>query len=69
MTTESQTKKILTFLLKGGKLTAIDALKKFNCLRLGARIWNIKQMNKYNIVREFVTTKSNKRVVRYSISA
>lgn len=65
----TQTAKILKYLLNGGKLTALDALKKFNCLRLGARIWNIKQMNKYKIAREWVTTKtSSKKVVRYSIN-
>jgi hypothetical protein len=30
--------------LKSGKsITALEALKKFNCLRLGARIWELKK--------------------------
>ena len=65
--TESQTKRILNFLLSGGKLTAISALKKFQCFRLASRIYNISQMNKYKIVRETISTKDGKRVVQYSI--
>lgn len=63
---KSQTEKILKFLLNGGKLTAIDALKKFNCFRLASRMNDIRNMNKYKIVREFIT-KGKKRFCRYSI--
>lgn len=63
----SQTQKILNFLLGGGKITAIEALKKFGCFRLAARIANIRDMNKYKVVTEFVVTKSKKRIARYSI--
>jgi len=34
----SQNSQIKSFLKKGGKLTPIDALKKFGCFRLSARI-------------------------------
>jgi len=38
MTTQSQNSQILSYLQSGGKLTAIDALHRFNCLRLSGRI-------------------------------
>lgn len=61
----SQTEKILNYLLSGGKLTAIDALKKFGCFRLASRINEISQ--DYKVHREMVVTKSKKRIARYSI--
>ena len=64
--TQTQTQKILAYLLNGGNLTAIDALKKFKCFRLASRINDIRCMNKYKIVREWVN-KGSKRVMRYSI--
>lgn len=67
MTAKSQTSRILQYLLKGGKLTALDALRKFNCFRLASRVNDIRNMNRYKIVREFVTTKGGARVARYSI--
>lgn len=39
----SQEKKILTALLRGKKLTPLSALKQFNCLRLSARIFDLKK--------------------------
>jgi hypothetical protein len=40
---KTQEKQILDYLLSGKKLTPIQALKKFGCFRLGARIWNLKR--------------------------
>ena len=66
-TIESQNKKILAYLLKGHKITALDALKKFGCLRISARIFDIKSLGKYSVKSELITTKSGKRVAQYSI--
>lgn len=63
----SQTNKILNYLLSGGKLTAGDALRKFDCFRLASRIRDIRAMNQYKIVTETIVTKSKKRIARYSI--
>jgi hypothetical protein len=39
----TQTDRIYNWLLAGHKLTPLQALKKFNSLRLGARIYEIRQ--------------------------
>ena len=63
----AQNKEILSYLLKGGKLTAIDALHKFNTLRLSARILNLRDEG-HDIKTQFVTLKkSKKRIASYSI--
>lgn len=67
MTTESQTTKILKYLLNGGKLTCLSALKKFDCLALRSRISNIRAMEKYNVKAEMITLKNKKRIAQYSI--
>lgn len=63
----TQTQRILKFLLKGGRLTCLTALHKFNCWSLRSRISNIRAMQKYNVKSEMITLPNNKRVARYSI--
>lgn len=41
-TSASQTARIKAALLKGEKLTPMDALRRFGCFRLGARIWELR---------------------------
>lgn len=48
---KSQERQILDYLRKGYSITPIEALAKFGCFRLGARIWDLKQ-NGYNIVSD-----------------
>lgn len=62
----SQSEQILDYLKNGGKLTPIDALKKFGCFRLGARIYDLKQRG-YNIHAEIITTDKGKHVAQYSM--
>lgn len=65
----SQTEKILQFLLKGGSLTPMQALKKFQCWALSSRISEIRAMNKYNVKSELISVnKGEKFVSKYSIS-
>ena len=40
----SQTEMIAQHLKSGKSITPIDALKKFGCFRLGARIWDLRRM-------------------------
>ena len=61
---ESQNKRIIKYLQKGKKLTAIDALNKFGCFRLASRINDIK--NDYEIKKEWIE-KDGKRFVSYSL--
>ena len=42
-TSQSQAKRILDYLLEGNTITPIEALDKFNCFRLGARIKDIEK--------------------------
>lgn len=39
---KSQTDKIAAALWAGERITALDALRRFGCLRLGGRIWDLK---------------------------
>lgn len=49
----TQNQAILKHLKAGKSITALEALSKFGCLRLSARILEIKQMG-YNIERKWV---------------
>ncbi|WP_425248701.1 helix-turn-helix domain-containing protein [Chelonobacter oris] len=39
---QSQNKRILAFLQNGGRITSLEALNKFGCLRLSARILDLR---------------------------
>ena len=41
-TSASQTARIKAALLRGETLTPMDALRRFGCFRLGARIWDLR---------------------------
>lgn len=64
VTTESQNRRILSALLAGETLTDLDALRRFDCRRLGARIYDI-QKSGHKIIHEWVVTPSKKRVMSY----
>ena len=42
-TKTSQCDKILAYMQEVGSITPLDAIREFSCLRLGARIWDLKQ--------------------------
>lgn len=66
--TASQTERILKHLLSGKSITALEALRKYQCFRLASRISDLKSMNLYSIKVEFIKTKtSKKKVAKYSI--
>lgn len=62
----SQNQRILDFMLKGNSITPIDALRKFDCFRLAARIGNLRADN-YPITMKLVT-KGKKTFASYSIN-
>ena len=62
----SQNAAILSHLKTGKSITPIDALERFNCFRLGARVYDLKQ-NGHQIVREMVPTDSGKHVASYTL--
>jgi len=60
---KTQKEQILNLLKRGRKITPLDALKKFGCFRLGARIWELKKEG-YEIESQFVY-KNDKRFSQY----
>jgi len=62
----SQEDSILKYLARGKKLTPLKALRKFGCLRLSGRIYDLKHKG-YRIKSEMVKTKSDKYVAEYSM--
>lgn len=65
-TSRSQTDLILEWMLSGHTITPLEALEKFKCFRLGARIADIKARG-YLVYSEFVTTPSEKKVKQYHL--
>ena len=60
----SQTDRILEYMLEGHAITPLEALNRFGCSRLAARVADIKAKG-YLVYAEFVTTVSGKRIKRY----
>ncbi|MBF9666368.1 hypothetical protein IAI38_11580, partial [Streptococcus pseudopneumoniae] len=54
-------------LWEGAKITSLTALTNYNCLRLSARIANLRAQN-VPITMEMVTTKTKKRIAEYHIA-
>ena len=61
---DAQKKQILDALQQGAKLTQLDALEQFSCMRLGARIYELKQ-DGHKIQSKKIITKTGKRVAQY----
>ncbi|RPD86300.1 hypothetical protein EGK75_09270 [Neisseria weixii] len=65
--TEAQSKRILEYLQKGNSLTPLEALNMFGCMRLGARVYDLKNQG-YAIVTEMVKDeKSGKTYASYRL--
>lgn len=62
----SQAARILEFLQSGEALTPLDALTHFGCMRLGARVWELKR-DGHPIIEERVRTPSGKFVSSYRL--
>ena len=62
--TESQCTQILTALINGKRITPIEALYQFGCMRLASRISELKKLG-WNIEKETVLLSSGKRIARY----
>ena len=63
---QSQESKILDHMLRGHRITGMDALNLFGCWRLPARIADIKKRG-FPIQSEFISTPSGKQVKAYWI--
>ena len=64
---KSQIDEILNYLQAGTVLTPLEAMHKFNCLRLGARIYDLRQ--KGYVINSLIIKDdiSGKRYARYSL--
>jgi hypothetical protein len=62
----SQNKQIADYLNKGKKLTPIDALNKFGCFRLAARIADLRNEG-MNIITNTIKLENKKQIAQYSI--
>jgi len=65
---KTQNQKIREHLESGKSITALDALKIFQCFRLASRINDLK-IQGMNISKEWVKVKSGKSVISYSLAA
>jgi hypothetical protein len=65
MDINSQSAHILAYLREGNSLTPLEALNRFGCFRLGARIWDLKQEG-HDIHTDLVEV-NGKRVASYRL--
>ena len=66
--TESQNKRILDYLMKGNRLTSLEALTRFGCMRLASRISDIRKNHPdINIVVDRIETATKKKVAQYYV--
>lgn len=66
MTIETQTQAILKHMQNGNEVTALEALMRFKCMRLAARIKDLREMG-IDIADRWVTRDDNKRFKAYRL--
>ena len=64
----SQEKQILSHMKKHGSITQIQALKRYQCFRLAARIYDLKSKG-FKVETQKWRTRSGKDVARYWLKA
>lgn len=64
----TQAEMILADLLKGKRITPIDALRDYGCFRLGARVFDLKQEG-YDIRTGIYVTEGGAHVAEYWLPA
>jgi hypothetical protein len=57
---ESQNEKVKEHLVSGKSITPLEALRLFGCLRLGARIWDLRRKHGLPVVTEIVKGEQGK---------
>jgi len=62
----TQCAQIKEWLMAGNKLTSLDALNMFGCMRLASRIHDLRERG-MNIVKQRIQTASGKYVAQYSL--
>ena len=64
-TSHSQNEQIKEHLLNGGKITSLEALNQFNCLRLSGRIYDLRERGLE--IRKETVIRNGKRIAEYSL--
>lgn len=64
---KSQNEKVREHLEAGKSITPLAALHLYGCLRLGARIWDLRRKQGLPIVTEIVKGKGGKHYASYSL--
>ena len=64
-TSHSQNEQIKEHLLNGGKITSLEALNQFNCLRLSGRIYDLRERGME--IRKETVIRNGKRIAEYSL--
>jgi hypothetical protein len=64
---ESQNEKVKEHLVSGKSITPLEALRLFGCLRLGARIWDLRRKHGLPVVTEIVKGEQGKHYAKYSL--
>lgn len=62
----SQNNSILEYLKQGNSITALEALKSFQCMRLASRVNDIKNMG-YEVISSMIEIPSGKKVASYRL--
>lgn len=65
--TQTQNKQILEHLHTHGSITPIMALQRYGCMRLGARIWDLKQAG--HRITKVMERRAGKQYARYELDA
>ena len=63
---KSQCDMIAAWLNNGNTITVLEALTRFNCMRLSSRIWDLKERG-MNIQKKTIVLPNKKRVCEYFI--
>lgn len=62
----SQEKQILRALKRGEKITPLEALKRFGCMRLSGRVYALRRAG-YPIATDLIEVHGGKHVAQYSM--
>ena len=66
---ESQNKRIFAYLMEGHRITSLEALNLFGCMRLASRISDIRRYHpEVNIKVDMIETATKKKVAQYYVS-
>ena len=65
---ESQNKRIFAYLMEGHRITSLEALKLFGCMRIASRISDIRRDHpEVNIKVDRIETATKKKVAQYYV--